>query len=79
MALSYGVGDYIEGAVLTAVIGLNVIIGFVQEYKAERKMASLRALSSPSAAVLRNGKIDVVPRYVFWLILHIQRTNPFQC
>ena len=64
MALSYGVGDYIEGSVLTAVIFLNCLIGFSQEFKAEKKMDSLRALSSPSAAVLRDGKIDVVPRYV---------------
>jgi magnesium-transporting ATPase (P-type) len=64
MALSYGVGDYVEGGVLTAVIVLNCGIGFFQEYKAEKKMTSLRALSSPSAAVLRDGKIDVIPRYV---------------
>jgi Na+-exporting ATPase len=63
MALSYGVGDYVEGGVLTAVIFLNCGIGFFQEYKAEKKMDSLRALSSPSAAVLRDGKIDVIPRY----------------
>lgn len=62
MALSYGVGDYIEGGVLTAVIVLNVSIGFFQEYKAEKKMDSLRALSSPSASVLRDGRVDVIPR-----------------
>lgn len=62
MALSYGVGDYIEGGVLTAVIVLNVSVGFFQEYKAEKKMDSLRALSSPSAAVLRDGRVDIVPR-----------------
>jgi len=63
MALSFGVGDYIEGGVLLAVIILNVCIGFFQEFKAEKKMDALRALSSPSAAVLRDGKIDVIPRY----------------
>ena len=61
MALSYGVTDYIEGGVITAVIILNVLIGFYQEFKAEQKMDSLRALSSPSAAVLRDGKIDTIP------------------
>jgi Na+-exporting ATPase len=34
MALSYGTGDYIEGGVITAVIVLNVAIGFWQEYNA---------------------------------------------
>jgi len=62
MALSFGVGDYIEGGVLAAVIILNVAIGFYQEFQAEKKMDSLRALSSPSAAVLRDGKVVVIPR-----------------
>ncbi|KAI5307560.1 Na+ ATPase, partial [Ascosphaera atra] len=55
MALSYGVSDYVEGGVITAVIVANVLIGFYQEYKAEKKMDSLRSLASPSALVIRNG------------------------
>ncbi|KAK4694891.1 P-type Na+/K+ transporter, partial [Lecanoromycetidae sp. Uapishka_2] len=61
MAVSYGVSDYIEGVVITAVIILNVLIGFYQEFQAEKKMDSLRSLSSPSAAVLREGHIETVP------------------
>ncbi|RDL40342.1 uncharacterized protein BP5553_00321 [Venustampulla echinocandica] len=61
MALSFGVGDMVEGGVLAAVIVLNCSIGFYQEFQAEQKMESLRALSSPSAAVLRDGKVDVIP------------------
>jgi Na+-exporting ATPase len=62
MALSFGVADYIEGGVLAAVIVLNVSIGFYQEYGAEKKMDALRALSSPSASVLRDGKTIVIPK-----------------
>lgn len=61
MALSYGLRDYIEGGVLTAVIVLNVSIGFFQEFRAEKKMDALRALGSPSAAVLRDGEIETIP------------------
>ncbi|KAK8056967.1 potassium/sodium efflux P-type ATPase [Apiospora rasikravindrae] len=61
MALSYGVGDYVEGTVLVVVIVLNVSIGFWQEYGAEKKMDALRALSAPSANVLRDGKTIVIP------------------
>ena len=61
MALSYGVTDYIEGGVISAVIVLNVLIGFYQEFQAEKKMDALRSLSSPSAAVLRDGKIETIP------------------
>ncbi|KZF24870.1 Na+-exporting ATPase [Xylona heveae TC161] len=61
MSLSYGVTDYVEGGVITAVIVLNVLIGFYQEYQAEKKMDSLKSLSSPSATVLRDGEITTVP------------------
>lgn len=61
MALSYGVTDYIEGGVITAVIVLNVLIGSYQEFQAEKKMDSLRSLSSPSATVLRDGHQETVP------------------
>jgi magnesium-transporting ATPase (P-type) len=63
VALSFGFSDYVEGGVLAAVIFLNVSIGFFQEYQAEKKLDSLRALSSPSASVLRDGKNEVIPRY----------------
>jgi P-type Na+/K+ transporter len=61
LALSFGVKDYIEGGVITAVVILNVTIGFIQEYRAEQQMDSLRALSSPTANVLRDGNIDAIP------------------
>ncbi|OAA69777.1 potassium/sodium efflux P-type ATPase [Cordyceps fumosorosea ARSEF 2679] len=60
MALSFGIKDYIEGGVLACVIVLNVTIGFWQEYRAEKRMDALRALSSPSAMVLRDGKTQVI-------------------
>ncbi|KAJ9385423.1 hypothetical protein DTO063F5_4198 [Paecilomyces variotii] len=61
MALAYGVSDYIEGGVITAVIVANVLIGFFQEFQAEKKMDSLRSLSSPSATVIRNGQTTTIP------------------
>ncbi|KAJ9628253.1 potassium/sodium eff [Knufia peltigerae] len=61
MALSYGVEDFVEGAVITAVIVLNVLIGFYQEFQAEKKMDALRSLSSPSAAVIRDGNEMTIP------------------
>ncbi|KAF3767192.1 ATPase activity protein [Cryphonectria parasitica EP155] len=58
--VSFAIQDWVEGGVLAFVICLNVSIGFVQEYRAEKKMDALRALSSPSATVLRDGKLKVV-------------------
>ncbi|KAH7029438.1 potassium/sodium efflux P-type ATPase [Microdochium trichocladiopsis] len=61
MAVSYGIGSYIEGGVITFVILLNVVVGFFQEYSAEKTMNSLRSLSSPTASVVRDGKASVIP------------------
>ncbi|KAK7207128.1 sodium transport ATPase [Myxozyma melibiosi] len=57
MALSYGTSDWIEGGVITAVICLNIGIGFVQDVKAEKTMQSLLSLSAPVATVIRSGQL----------------------
>ena len=58
MILSYATTDFIEGGVITAVILLNIIVGFVQDYRAEQTMQSLHSLSAPLASVVRdNGQI----------------------
>ncbi len=62
MAISLAFRDWVEGGVLAAVIVVNVTIGFFQEYSAEQKMDALRALSSPSAMVVRDGKAQVIPK-----------------
>ena len=46
---------------MAAVFLLNVIIGFHQEFKAEKTMDSIRSLSSPTANVVRDGKAINVP------------------
>ena len=61
MAVSYGIGSWIEGGVVTFVILLNVVVGFFQEWSAEKTMDSLRSLSSPTARVVRGGQQVVVP------------------
>lgn len=53
--------SWIEGGVIGAVVGLNVAIGFIQEAAAEKTMASLRALASPTAHVIRAGELLTVP------------------
>ncbi|KAI4169310.1 MAG: hypothetical protein LQ343_005808 [Gyalolechia ehrenbergii] len=61
MAVSFGISSYIEGGVITAVIFLNIVVGFLQEFNAEKTMDSLRSLSSPTAVAVRAGNTEVVP------------------
>lgn len=48
-------GNVESTIVIVAVITLNSILGTVQHFKAEQSLESLKALSSPSAKVFRNG------------------------
>ncbi|KAF3221472.1 Na+ ATPase [Orbilia oligospora] len=61
MAVSLGIESWIEGGVVAAVIILNIVVGFMQEFQAEKTMDSLRSLSSPTASTVRDGKILTVP------------------
>jgi Na+-exporting ATPase len=36
MTVSFGIGSFIEGGVVAAVIVLNIVVGFFQEYSAEK-------------------------------------------
>ncbi|KAJ5137387.1 ATPase P-type K/Mg/Cd/Cu/Zn/Na/Ca/Na/H-transporter [Penicillium atrosanguineum] len=60
MALSFGINDYIEGGVITAVILLNIIVGFFQDYRAEMTILSLNRLSAPICKVIRDGRVTSV-------------------
>ncbi|KAK0546526.1 hypothetical protein OC846_005220 [Tilletia horrida] len=56
LVLSFAVKDWVEGAVVCAVIFINVGLAFAQEWQAERTMASLRQIASPTAVVMRGGE-----------------------
>ncbi|OAA41796.1 ATPase, P-type, potassium/sodium efflux, fungal [Metarhizium rileyi] len=60
MAASFGIQSWIEGGVIAAVIILNIVVGFFQEFKAAKTMNSLRSLSSPTAEAIRNGDNETV-------------------
>ncbi|KAF1984984.1 calcium-transporting ATPase [Aulographum hederae CBS 113979] len=51
----------IEGGVITFVFLLSIVVGFFQEYSAEKTLNSIRALGSPTARVIRDGEARVVP------------------
>lgn len=57
-------GHTVESVVIGAVVLLAVLLGFVQEYRAERAMEALRKLAAPTATVLRNGEWAEVPAHL---------------
>ncbi|WP_432626726.1 cation-translocating P-type ATPase [Brotaphodocola sp.] len=54
-------GDFESTAVIGAVLILNAVLGTVQHEKARKSLESLRAMSAPSARVMRNGEIKEIP------------------
>lgn len=59
MAVTFAIKSWIEAGVVTTVVVINIIVGFFQEYSAEKTMDSLRSLSSPTATVIRSGHVKV--------------------
>lgn len=61
MAVSFGIQSWIEGGFIGVVILLNVVVGFLQEYAAEKTMESINSLSSPTGNVSRDGNTFCIP------------------
>ena len=53
--------EFGDAIIIAAVIAINAAIGVVQETKAERSLEALKELSSPVAAVRRDGRAMEVP------------------
>ena len=57
------VGEPQDSVVIVVIVVLNAVIGFLQEFRAERTMAALRKLGAPHARVVREGRVsDVAAR-----------------
>ncbi len=54
-------GETIDAVTIGLVVLLNAILGFIQEWKAETALKSLRQLMSPKAMVIRDGAERIIP------------------
>lgn len=55
-AVSFFMGEFIDAFTIMAIVFLNAVLGFSEEYKTERTLEKLKNLSAPKAAVFRDGK-----------------------
>jgi len=53
--------EFVDAATIGAIVFLNAVVGFVQEYRSEKAMDAMKQLTAPKARVLRNGTEMLIP------------------
>lgn len=65
--VSGALGEATDSFVILAIVFLNAVVGFYQEYSAEKSIAALKQMTAPRAKIWRDGAVttsasaDVVP------------------
>lgn len=59
--VSVWLGELADSVTILSIVLMNAILGFIQEYRAERSMESLKQLTAPEAKVLREGSEQRLP------------------
>lgn len=59
--ISGALGDLIDTIIIITIVVLNAIVGFIQEYRAEKAMEALKNMAAANARVVRDDKIVDIP------------------
>ena len=60
-AISLAMGERVEALTIVAIVVLNALLGFFQEWRTERSLEKLNELAAPTATVIRDGHNQVIP------------------
>ena len=55
------IGEIRDSIVIISIVIINALLGIYQEAKAEKALEALQKMASPTAKVIRNGYLDVIP------------------
>lgn len=53
-------GEWVDALAILAIVVINAVIGFIQEFRAEKSLAALQKMAAPFSRVLRGGEIHSV-------------------
>ncbi|MDN3506531.1 MAG: cation-translocating P-type ATPase [Simkaniaceae bacterium] len=53
--------EWVDAIAIASIVCLNAVLGFFQEFNAQRSIASLKKLSSPTCRVIRDGSLQTIP------------------
>lgn len=71
--ISGAIGAMADAVTILAIVIINALLGFIQEYRAERSLEAIKKMASPHALVVREGRkqsIDaaqLVPGDIIWV------------
>jgi cation-transporting P-type ATPase F len=60
-AVTLAIGETVDTMVIVAVVLVNSVVGFIQEWRAGQALSALAALTKTRASVLRNGQVQRIP------------------
>ncbi|MBM4347206.1 MAG: HAD-IC family P-type ATPase [Deltaproteobacteria bacterium] len=59
--LSVFLGHTVEAIAISVIMLFAVLLGFIQEYRAERALEALKIMAAPTATVIRDGEEEDIP------------------